>query len=136
MLFAEYIGDYALAVALGIVFQYFAIAPMRGLGLRDGLKAAAKADSGSGSGGLEPVTARVLTCSGKAPEVAGQAKLVEDRLVLPAGMRLPVACESIAPPCVRKFAQLRDRDRGSRIALAEPAVDESLPTGRDSSCFR
>jgi hypothetical protein len=41
---AEYIGDYALALAFGIVFQYFAIAPMRGLGLVDGLKAAAKAD--------------------------------------------------------------------------------------------
>jgi uncharacterized protein DUF4396 len=41
---AEYIGDYVFAVALGIVFQYFAIAPMRGLGLRDGLRAAAKAD--------------------------------------------------------------------------------------------
>jgi hypothetical protein len=44
VLFAEYIGDYVLAVGLGIVFQYFAIAPMRGLGVRDGLKAAAKAD--------------------------------------------------------------------------------------------
>ena len=43
-LWAEYIGDYVLALALGIVFQYFAIAPMRGLGLRDGLKAATKAD--------------------------------------------------------------------------------------------
>jgi hypothetical protein len=41
---AEYAGDYALALAFGIAFQYFAIAPMRGLGLRDGLKAAAKAD--------------------------------------------------------------------------------------------
>jgi hypothetical protein len=41
---AEYVGDYALALAFGIVFQYFAIAPMRGLGLRDGLAAAAKAD--------------------------------------------------------------------------------------------
>ncbi len=41
---AEYIGDFTLALALGIVFQYFAIAPMRGLGLKDGLKAAAKAD--------------------------------------------------------------------------------------------
>ncbi len=29
VLFAEYIGDYALALAFGIVFQYFAIAPMR-----------------------------------------------------------------------------------------------------------
>jgi hypothetical protein len=44
VLFAEYVGDYVLAVALGLVFQYFAIAPMRGLGLRDGLVAAAKAD--------------------------------------------------------------------------------------------
>jgi hypothetical protein len=41
---AEYIGDYVLALAFGILFQYFAIAPMRGLGLKDGLKAAAKAD--------------------------------------------------------------------------------------------
>ncbi len=40
----EYLGDYVLAVALGIGFQYFAIAPMRGLGLRDGLVAAIKAD--------------------------------------------------------------------------------------------
>ena len=43
-LWAEFIGDYVLAVLLGLLFQYFAIAPMRGLGLRDGLKAAAKAD--------------------------------------------------------------------------------------------
>ena len=34
---AEYIGDYLAAIALGIVFQYFAIAPMRGLSLRKGL---------------------------------------------------------------------------------------------------
>jgi Domain of unknown function (DUF4396) len=41
---AEYVGDYLAALAFGIVFQYFAIAPMRGLGLKDGLIAAAKAD--------------------------------------------------------------------------------------------
>lgn len=41
---AEYVGDYVLALALGIGFQYFAIAPMRGLGPRKGLLAAAKAD--------------------------------------------------------------------------------------------
>jgi Domain of unknown function (DUF4396) len=41
---AEYIGDYIFALAFGIIFQYFAIAPMRGLGLKDGLIAAAKAD--------------------------------------------------------------------------------------------
>jgi hypothetical protein len=44
---AEYIGDYLAALALGIVFQYFAIAPMRGLSLRKGLAAAAKADVAS-----------------------------------------------------------------------------------------
>jgi hypothetical protein len=43
-LFAEYVGDYVLAVLLGLVFQYFAIAPMRGLNVRDGIVAAAKAD--------------------------------------------------------------------------------------------
>ncbi len=41
---AEYIGDYVLALAFGIVFQYFAIAPMRGLGVKDGVIAATKAD--------------------------------------------------------------------------------------------
>jgi hypothetical protein len=41
---AEYVGDYVFALAFGIVFQYFAIAPMRGLGLKEGLIAAAKAD--------------------------------------------------------------------------------------------
>lgn len=44
---AEYIGDYVAAVGLGIVFQYFAIAPMRGLSLRKGLTEAAKADVAS-----------------------------------------------------------------------------------------
>jgi Domain of unknown function (DUF4396) len=39
---AEYVGDYVLALAFGILFQYFAIAPMRGLRLKDGLIAAAK----------------------------------------------------------------------------------------------
>jgi hypothetical protein len=41
---AEYVGDYIFALAFGIIFQFFAIAPMRGLGLKDGLIAAAKAD--------------------------------------------------------------------------------------------
>ena len=44
---AQYAGDYLAAVRLGIIFQYFAIAPMRGLGLRDGLAEAAKADVAS-----------------------------------------------------------------------------------------
>jgi hypothetical protein len=42
--FAEYVGDYVLAIALGLAFQYFAIAPMRGLSFRKGIVAAAKAD--------------------------------------------------------------------------------------------
>lgn len=42
--YAEMLGDYLAALSLGIVFQYFAIAPMRGLGLRKGLVQAAKAD--------------------------------------------------------------------------------------------
>ncbi|MGH8981822.1 MAG: DUF4396 domain-containing protein [Acidimicrobiales bacterium] len=43
-LLSEYIGDYILALAFGIAFQYLAIAPMRGLGMREGLVEAAKAD--------------------------------------------------------------------------------------------
>lgn len=43
-IWAEFAGDYLLALALGIVFQYFAIAPMRGLSLGKGLVQAAKAD--------------------------------------------------------------------------------------------
>jgi hypothetical protein len=41
---AEFAGDYALALIFGILFQYFAIVPMRGLGVKDGLIAATKAD--------------------------------------------------------------------------------------------
>ncbi len=41
----EYIADFTLAFTLGIAFQYFAIAPMRGLGLGEGLRAALKADA-------------------------------------------------------------------------------------------
>ena len=46
-LLAEYIGDYLLAVVLGLLFQYFAIAPARGLRLGAGVAAAAKADVAS-----------------------------------------------------------------------------------------
>ena len=44
-LFAVWIPDYLLAYAFGILFQYFTIAPMRGLSLGQGLWAAAKADT-------------------------------------------------------------------------------------------
>lgn len=43
-LWPEYIGDYVAALALGVLFQYFAIAPMRGLSFRKGMAAAVKAD--------------------------------------------------------------------------------------------
>jgi hypothetical protein len=42
---AEYVADFTLAFILGIAFQYFSIAPMRDLGLREGLAAALKADT-------------------------------------------------------------------------------------------
>ncbi|MFN8122840.1 MAG: DUF4396 domain-containing protein [Thermoleophilia bacterium] len=42
---AEYVADFSVAFILGIAFQYAAIAPMRGLGFRDGVMAALKADT-------------------------------------------------------------------------------------------
>ncbi|MCJ2186765.1 DUF4396 domain-containing protein [Novosphingobium beihaiensis] len=44
-IFAAWVFDFLLALSFGIAFQYFAIAPMRGLGLTDGLREAAKADT-------------------------------------------------------------------------------------------
>jgi hypothetical protein len=44
-LYAEFLVDFPLAFGLGILFQYFTIAPMRRLGLRDGIVAALKADT-------------------------------------------------------------------------------------------
>ena len=46
-LFAVWIPDFILAFLLGVVFQYFTIAPMRKLGFKDGLIAALKADTAS-----------------------------------------------------------------------------------------
>jgi hypothetical protein len=43
--YASWVLDYALAFAFGILFQYFTIRPMKGLGRADGLKAALKADA-------------------------------------------------------------------------------------------
>lgn len=43
--FAAWTFDFVLAYLLGIVFQYFSIAPMRGLGVKDGIIAALKADT-------------------------------------------------------------------------------------------
>lgn len=43
-IFGSWTADYFVALAIGIVFQYFTIAPMRNLSLREGLVAATKAD--------------------------------------------------------------------------------------------
>jgi hypothetical protein len=43
--FATWAADYVLAFTFGIAFQYFTIAPMRGLSLAEGLRAAIKADA-------------------------------------------------------------------------------------------
>lgn len=45
MFFASLVVDFCLAFLLGILFQYYTIAPMRGLGVRDGIIAALKADA-------------------------------------------------------------------------------------------
>ena len=44
-IFAVWVLDFILAFAIGIAFQYFAIKPMRGLSVREGLKEAVKADA-------------------------------------------------------------------------------------------
>ncbi len=44
-MFAVWIVDFIFAFGFGIVFQYFTIAPMRGLGFWDGIVAAVKADT-------------------------------------------------------------------------------------------
>ena len=44
-IFAIWVLDFILAFVIGVVFQYYAIAPMRGLGVREGLVAAVKADA-------------------------------------------------------------------------------------------
>ncbi|HUI14871.1 MAG TPA: DUF4396 domain-containing protein [Xanthobacteraceae bacterium] len=44
-MFAKWIVDFLFAYTFGIVFQYFTIAPMRGLSLGQGFIAAIKADT-------------------------------------------------------------------------------------------
>jgi hypothetical protein len=44
-IYAAYFVDFGFAYVLGIIFQYFSIAPMRGLGLKDGIVVAIKADT-------------------------------------------------------------------------------------------
>jgi Domain of unknown function (DUF4396) len=44
-LWPEYLADFALALVFGIAFQYFAIAPMRHLRVREGVVVALKSDT-------------------------------------------------------------------------------------------
>lgn len=44
-IWATWILDFILAFVIGIAFQYFAIAPMRDLGVAEGIRAAVKADT-------------------------------------------------------------------------------------------
>ncbi len=45
MLWASFVWDFVAAWSLGILFQYFAIKPMRNLSVSEGLVAAVKADT-------------------------------------------------------------------------------------------
>lgn len=44
-IFGAWAVDYALALAIGIIFQYFSIKPMKDLSVKEGLKEAFKADT-------------------------------------------------------------------------------------------
>lgn len=44
-IYAGWVLAFVVAYLFGIAFQYFSIAPMRGLGIKDGLKAAIRADT-------------------------------------------------------------------------------------------
>lgn len=44
-MYADFPLDFAFAWALGVVFQYFTIVPMRGIGKAEGIRAAIKADT-------------------------------------------------------------------------------------------
>ncbi|MGH7023514.1 MAG: DUF4396 domain-containing protein [Caulobacteraceae bacterium] len=46
-IFAVWVLDYVVAFALGVAFQYFTIAPMRDLSVKDGILQALKADAAS-----------------------------------------------------------------------------------------
>lgn len=44
-IFGAWAVDYALALVIGIIFQYYSIKPMKGLSVKEGLKQAIKADT-------------------------------------------------------------------------------------------
>ncbi len=87
--------DFALAYAFGIVFQYFTIAPMRGLGLKDGLVAAVKADTLSlisfevGMFGWMALTRLVLFENPTGPDAASYWFLMQIAMVVGFGTSFP-----------------------------------------------
>ncbi len=68
----------------------------------------------------------VADLRGEAPERTGQFEAIENLLVLITRVRAPVGVESITPPGMCHFAQLRRRDRRSWNTPAKPAVDVLL----------
>jgi len=55
------------------------------------------------------------------PEIVGKAEARKDGLVLFTDVWSPVGIESITPPRVGEFAQLRDGQRGAWLPTAEPS---------------
>jgi len=87
-LWSEYIINFSLAFILGIAFQYYSIAPMRGLGFKQGIIAALKADTLSliafevGVFGFMAVMQFVLFPSGIHPNEAAYWFLMQIAMIL------------------------------------------------------
>lgn len=95
-LWPEYIINFSLAFVLGIVFQYYSIAPMRSLGFKDGIVAALKADTLSliafevGVFGFMALMQFVLFPSGIHPNEAAYWFLMQVAMVLGFATSYPV----------------------------------------------
>ena len=68
-----------------------------------------------------PIHSTSRRSSRQSPEILGKAEAREDRLVLVTDVWSPVGIESITPPRVGEFAQLRDAQRGAWFPTAEPS---------------
>lgn len=85
---SEFLVDFAFAYGLGVLFQYFTIAPMRGLNVRKGLIAAVKADTLSlaafevGMFGWMAVVQLAFFPSGLAPDHAAYWFLMQIGMLL------------------------------------------------------
>lgn len=95
-LWPEYIINFSLAFVLGIVFQYYSIAPMRSLGFKDGIIAALKADTLSliafevGVFGFMALMQFVLFPSGIHPDEAAYWFLMQVAMILGFATSYPV----------------------------------------------